>query len=257
VVVAKTPPKSLRCPLARNSGQMNIWDWLWAWGRDDAVWTWVRTVFAALLGALIGGLFTLWGQSRQAKVQRDTLETQRVEDRKNSAHAQSLVAAHDLFEGFTDAHRQVQHAKPTIGDYATGADWSPHWNGIWTEDVSLDLDVKASLIADPDARAQVKRIVDLLDQAKNVARESHYPTALKIGLREIVGQLTAESIDVLGAYIRNEPHDSKRAAMFEALDTSVANYDKWEEHQIEASVYAMEVNAELSADAVLTHTEPP
>jgi hypothetical protein len=174
-------------------------------GHDDVVWAWVRTVFAALLGALIAGLFTLWGQSRQAKVQRDSVESQRAEDRKNSAHAQSLEAAHDLFEGFTGVHRQVQHAKPTISDYVSGADWSPHWDGIWSEDVSLNLDVKASLIANPDARAQVKRIVGRLDQAKDVARESHYPTALSIGLREIAVQLTAEGIQVVGAYIRNEP----------------------------------------------------
>lgn len=46
-------------------------------------------------------------------------------------------------------------------------------------------------------------------------------------------------------------------SLFKALDTGFSNYENWEEAQIEASAQAMEVEAELTADAEITTSEPP
>ncbi len=124
---------------------------------------------------LAGGLFTLRGQSRQATVRRDLqkrqfeAEAKATEERLESerlaaAHERSLVAARELFEGFTGLQRPVQAAKPTIGDIVSGASWRRNWREIWTENVSLDLDVRSRLVADASARRAMRRIVTLRDQ---------------------------------------------------------------------------------------------
>lgn len=127
---------------------VTYWDWLWAWVRDPVVWDWVRTTGAALLGALIGGLFTLWGQ-RQSAAQQIARESEAsVRQRHDSLRDQSIADAKLLFAEFTALHRDIQVSELELGNYIDGHTWLPSWNKLWTKARSLDMDVRARLLTD-------------------------------------------------------------------------------------------------------------
>ena len=246
------------------------WDFFWAWTGDDVVWSWVRTASAALFGAVAGGAFTLLGQARQAKSQQ-ALQTIQLDaeaertnarwerDRLDSAHRDSLGAAHELFEGFTAVQRSIQAERASLGDIVSGASWGPKWKRIWTADVSLDLDVGARLIVDDVARGEVQRIVTLLDQVSDVTADSQNYGALNMGLQEAAGHLSAEAIEVIGAYLRRVNHKSDRGEFMTALEKARIKYGEWEDYEVERQIAAAEAagnEAEEPDGALADHDEP-
>lgn len=239
---------------------MTPWDWLWAWTGDDAAWDWFRTVLAALFGALVGGLFTLLGQRGQSEAQRQLQQKQFAADaaanqerwdheRKVEARTASLADARVLFEEFTALHRACQSAKPSLSESLRNASWEPKWKLIWTENQSLDMDVRARLITDPVIRSAVSELVRYMDSIPNLTKDgSPYPRRLGVGLREAALQLTAEGIEIVGAYIRNEPHVSERGILFDALRKTQAGYAEWEEFEEERAMANAEAMAEFAYD---------
>lgn len=221
---------------------------------------WFRTVLAAFLGAMVGGLFTLWGQQAQSKAAR-VLQTSQFEadtaadekrwehERKVDARAGSLADARQLFEEFTILHRACQTAKPSINESIKQASWGPKWKLIWTEDQSLDMDVRARLITDPAIRDAVTELVRNMDSISNLtADDSHYPNRLALRLRDAALHLTAEGVEILGAYIRNDPHESKRTDLLNALRKTRAGFGEWEQYVEDRAIAAAEAMAEAAYD---------
>ncbi|MGW9114779.1 hypothetical protein [Microbacterium sp. NPDC055683] len=230
---------------------MNLWDWLWAWTRDPEVWEWLRPTGAALLGALVGGLFTLWGQRQSAAqvADRETKAADRV--RYETLRDQSREEAHKLFTGFTELHRDIQDSPWTFSQIANGRHWASHWREIWTKDRSLDLDVRARLLTDAETRRQVQKLVWYLDSAENnadgpFAQYGEFRSPLDTNLRYMVEQLSAEGIELLGAYLRGERYETTREVMWRDLAAAETAYIEWE-----ADHFArMEAQAEEQAGAI-------
>ena len=115
--------------------------------------------------------------------------------------------------------------------------------------MSLDLDVRSRLMVDAQARAEVQKLVAYLDEATELTADSGHPHVLAVRLQVAVGQLTAEGIEVIGAYIRDEPDVSERGLMFEALEKAHSDYEDWQT-RLEAEAIRRNEEAEEEADAL-------
>lgn len=228
---------------------MTWWDWLWAWSRDAAVWNSLRPAFAALIGALVGGLFTLWGQRRAsiAQVTRDENAALREEDIRRRDQARADARA--LFEDYTELHREIQEAPASLGQQAGLSSWHKEWRAIWTRERSLVLDVRARLVPDDATRQLVQEVVQLLDLAGTVSggfEAAGNPVALSTPLRYVVSQLSAEGIEVMGAYLRGATHATTRQQMWDDLRRARSDLADWEQREVDrAEALAEEYAAEL------------
>jgi hypothetical protein len=166
-----------------------FWEWATAWTRDDSVWEWVRAGAAALIGAVIGGVFTLRGQRRaeitqEASQRREFEETRTAaaiaSDRERLANAwdRSLENASELFEDFTALHRAVRDAPKKKADLIGGTVWE-QWDLIWDYEKALQFDVRTRLIADDPTRLTLQRIVWLLDRSDQLTA-GYNPEAVKV-----------------------------------------------------------------------------
>ncbi|MBS1896959.1 MAG: hypothetical protein JSS88_06210 [Actinobacteria bacterium] len=211
---------------------MNAWEWLWAWGRDPAVWEWLRPTAAALLGAFVGGLFTLWGQRQSASQQVAREEAESVKRRGEALRDQSREDAKLLFAEFTALHRAIQTSELSFGNHVDGHTWIPEWNDIWTRERSLDLDVRARLLTDPIIREQVQRLVEYLDRAPlySDGGDGEFDSPLDTNLHYMVGQLSAEGVELLGAYLRGDSHATVRQRMWDDLAECDRAFVKWQEY---------------------------
>ena len=243
---SKTPPVVNR--LCQDEG-VTFWDWLWAWTRDPVVWDWVRTTGAALLGALIGGLFTLWGQRQSAAQQVAREDAASKRHRLDALRDQSRDDAKTLFVAFTELHREIQTAPLTIGQHMNGQLWAPEWGKLWTRNRSLDLDVRARLLTDPDTRIKVQALVGYLDSASDFADggDGGFPSPLSTNLHYMVSQLSAEGVELMGAYLRGEEHVTTRQPMWDDLARATMAYAEWEDYEIAR----MEALAEEQAEDIM------
>lgn len=234
-----------------NVAIVTTWEWIWAWTGDSDFWAWARTLAAALLGVSIGGLFTVWGLARQSKsvsrLQRaqfaaasDAAAAQWEQEQVAAARLVSLVVARELFERFVDLHRGIQREQPSLSEVVRGDSWEQKWEAIWSEEVSLEIDVRARLIVDEETRTAVQVLVVHLDAIVSVTSDAGYPTALPVRLQEAAAQLTAEGIEVMGAYIRGQPHVSDRRSMLEALDQAEKRFEGFQNAVAEAEIAAAE-----------------
>lgn len=227
------------------------WDWnvLWWWVADDAVWEWLRPLGAALLGAVIGGSFTLWGQARATREQaaRDAAAADRARTEVLRDH--SREDAKVLFVAFTELHREIQSSVLTFAQHMNGQHWAADWGKIWTRSRSLDLDVRARLLTDPSIRARVQELVKYLDSAVDYADggDGGFRSPLTTNLHYMVSQLSAEGLEVVGAYLRGEGHSTTRQEMWDDLARADSMYREWEEYE----VARMEALAEEQEEDIL------
>lgn len=236
---------------------MTWWDSLWAWSRDAAVWDSLRPAFAALIGALVGGLFTLWGQRRASTTQitRDEKAALREEDIRRRDQARADARA--LFEDFTQLHREIQEAPASIGQQAGLSSWRKEWKAIWTRERSLVLDVRARLVPDDASRRLVQELVQLLDLAGDVSggyEAAGNPVALSTPLHYVVSQLSAEGIEVMGAYLRGATHATTRQQMWDDMRRARSDLADWQQHEVDraeamAEEYAEELERQRRAES--------
>ncbi|MEV7797472.1 hypothetical protein AB0O14_00130 [Microbacterium foliorum] len=212
---------------------MTFWDWLWAWTRDPVVWDWLRPAFAALAGALVGGGFTLWGQRQSAHVQRERDKDAWTREQVASSHERAREDARKLFEDFTDLHREIQESPSGIR-LPPRTRWETEWKKIWNRSRSLSLDVRARLIPDDVVRGQVQELVQFLGIASEVSGDSWEGNVVRVPtpLLSIVTQISAEGIDVMGAYLRGAPHASTRDAFWDEMRRTSRDYDQWVDGEI-------------------------
>ncbi|WP_336640080.1 hypothetical protein [Microbacterium sp. USHLN272] len=229
---------------------MTIWDWLWAWTRDNAVWDWLRPTLAALLGALVGGLFTLWGQRQSMSVQRDRDEDAWERAQESARYQASREDAKHLFEDFVSLAREIQEKPLTWAQIQGKEGWSKDWRAMWTTTRSLGFDVRTRLLPDIDVRSALLELLDFLDNATNLSREDGFPSpGLNVGVRRIVEIVTSEGIDVMGGFLRGDPYKPVRASALEGLREAKKKYADWEDHMIKNSEEAARAwDAEQAAE---------
>ncbi|UUT36392.1 hypothetical protein [Microbacterium elymi] len=100
--------------LAATTDPEGLWYIFW-WTQNEDISEWLRTVAAALLGALIGGFFTLAGQSRSAKHQSHRDEKAREAAVADARREDTKADVRALFESFIDLERSISDAERTFG----------------------------------------------------------------------------------------------------------------------------------------------
>jgi len=218
--------------------------------QDGAFWSWFRTLFAALLGALVGGLFTLWGQARAARsqiaaqVMRDAVEEQRTttaweRTQDAQARADSLDEARRLHRSFSALHGELQGNDLSVNEVIRGVDWQPRWRTIWTPERSLDLDITSDLIRDEAARAQVQRVLKLLDNARDISLDG-WPGATRYPLRTLALNLSALGTKIVAAYLRRDPPPEEYETTMAALEDNLKRFEEWQDDQVRRAEAAAE-----------------
>lgn len=203
----------------------------WAFLNDDEFWEWLRVLLAALLGALVGGLFTIRAQAVQAKIDREAQEQREIAaDKRESARitaesrerlrAESMREVRELVVTFTSVHRDVQPFADS-GATTKNPDADPvrrAWESrIWPSERSLEVDVVSLLIWDAQTRGYMRRIVRALDYAPKFARGGS-PESTGHELAFVAGQLTSVAIEILGSYMRDESPSSEFEVMLNAIE---------------------------------------
>lgn len=221
------------------------WNTLWWWSTDAAVWEWLRPLGAALFGAVVGGSFTLWGQTRAASEQasRDAAAADRK--RADELRDQSRADAVRLFTDFTELHKDIRNTPSTFGDWVDGRHWVPKWREIWTDDRSLDIEVRARLLTDQDIRAQVQTLIYYLDRAARYTDNGPgtYQPDGTFSIQFFVEHLADEGVAVMGAYLRGEAHTTLKEPVWVNLRKVEANFEAWEEYEIERAQAAAEADS--------------
>lgn len=224
-------------------------DWIWWWAQDGVVWDWIRTVSAALFGALAGGLFTLRGQSKAAKVQAVRDEAARahaLEDQRRSDAAGEVLS---LFREFVALQRDIDGAADERGE-----DKRRPWTDVWeakvsTKDRRAVLRTQAELIPDSATRESITSIVGWLWMAPEYSREGFGPGMTDYTLPRLARLLVSEAIAVLGAYLRHDEFKTTRSALWDKMRTSDHEYDEWVEEQESARIeWEAERRAELARE---------
>jgi hypothetical protein len=213
--------------------QVELWSWLWAWGRDPEVWNWLRPALSALAGAAVGGWFTLGGQRKAAALQ--AARDEKAWERERAVERRQLARddARALLEDFTDLRRQVDHLSTGIRFVDRGVAVKA-WGDIWTRPRSLKAAVRAGLLPDAEVRAEVQGLVALLDYADEISVENRVPSpGTAHSLRSLVSALAAEGTEVMAAYLREEKHETTRADLLDEIRRASVAWDAWVEREVE------------------------
>jgi hypothetical protein len=215
---------------------VTFWDWLWAWTRDPVVWEWFRPALAALAGAVVGGAFALWGQQQSAAGQNEREKEAWLREQTAQRHERAREDARKLFEDFTDLHREIQET-PSGVMRPPRASFHDDWKRIWDRSRSLAMDVRARLIPDDDdnTRGKVQELVHFLDLADDIAADGWGGVPIKVAptLEYLTLQVSAEGIEVLGAYLRGAPHATTRQQAWDELRQASVDYAHWEQREIQ------------------------
>jgi hypothetical protein len=189
-------------------------------------------VAAAIAGGLIAGVFTVWGQGRQAKADRASQNLQFTEDRKIAARAESIQTARDLFESFVKLDNAVRFAKQVRSE----SEWLLDlWPTIWTESTRTTIVTQSRLLVEDraNARESINQIVQYLLRADIIANEAGWNHAnTNIPLRTIAQNLADEGISIMSAYIRDEEHSTTQGVFLGQLDQGWSDYLQWEQAEI-------------------------
>lgn len=201
----------------------------------------------ALVGALVGGGFTIGAQMlsawNQAKVEesrhtaeRSMAEEQWVRDTGMRAREVLHPDVRDLLEEFTSVHRELEAAVPNFAQTMGRTSWLEEWSKVWTNERSLKLDVYRELILDEDSRNALKRVCALLDGASNITDEAFTGKPPARDLRTLGMNLSSSGIGIVALYLRNEPYLPKDEPHWAVFEQRLAKYSAWEEAGIEQSI---------------------
>ncbi|MDF2918358.1 MAG: hypothetical protein K0S70_2575 [Microbacterium sp.] len=218
--------------LAAANDPEGLWYIFW-WTQDKAVWEWVRTVAAALLGAVIGGLFTLRGQARAAKQQADRDETAREAALEAARREDTKADARALFESFIDLERAISDADRTFSQMIGEEAWYPAWKTIWTKERRRVMRAQAGLLPDRGTRERVTKVIYFLNQARNQSVEGNWPGVPDRDLFRLVEALASEGTEIVEAYLRRDPFETRREGFVEKLEKTDAEYNEWQRDVLE------------------------
>ncbi len=206
----------------------DLWFIFW-WARDAKVWASILSFAIGLVGAVVGGWFTL----AAAKRARD----QQIEDARRTAADQDVRSLHAKFVELMSAVDQT----PENFAVALGAvSWYPDWKAIWTRQLRTELRVSTDVIPDASAREALTAVIEHLNDARDHSRDGIWPGRPSRDLRRLVGMLAAEGVDILSAYRRGDKHITSRKDLLEKLTSEAKEYAAWEAHSEAASERAAE-----------------
>lgn len=95
----------------------------------------------------------------------------------------------------------------------------------------MELAAQAGRLVRADARADIRRVIDLLDRLEDYAGASGFPGLLPRPL-ELVGSLADEAVDRVEAYLRGESeYRTTRQGVLKRVERAVREYDEWLEHE--------------------------
>ena len=212
-------PSSTLAGNSRKSGALMWWDHLFDWIQDATVWEWIRTVLAALFGTLVGGYFTLHGQTKSALAQAQRDEIARQNHLADARRIDAQDDARALFRAFVDLDRDIRNAP--AGDFSNGkVTWRPVWETIWTRERSTEIRVLAELIPEVAAREQVGKVVRYLGLAADYSREGDWVADSRWPVRHIASGLVGEGIATMSAYLRHDTHVFERDILWASLEAS-------------------------------------
>ena len=197
---------------------------------------------SALLGALIGGGFSLGGQFIAGRIQSRVQRAKEISDRaladakwERDSEAQTRAALHDdvrdILEELTAVHRELEAAVPTFAEAMGKESWEKRWPAIWTDERSLKIGVMRELILDEDARDALKRVVKLLDQSPNITSPSYPGRVAGEELRVLGMKLASSGIGIVAPYLRNERYTTTDEEYWKPLETAASQYKEWEAEQ--------------------------
>jgi hypothetical protein len=225
---------------------MNLWEWLWQWTNDSVAVNWFRTLAAAVIGGVFGGMFTLIGQARQARSDRqaqklqlaaelEAAESRWAREKRAAARAESVKTARSLFDTFVKLADDIRFPAGQW-QFQTDADWAVEiWPIIWPDSLRTEIDIQSRLLVDDDANAResIRAIVRLLLQAETVSAGAVWNTRrTSHSLRSLAASLADEGIAIMGAYLRDEPFVSERAALLQELESAWSSYREFEQSEI-------------------------
>lgn len=199
------------------------WEHLLDWVQDQRVWEWVRTVLAALLGALIGGIFLLRGQTKAAEAQATRDEIARQNQLADARRKDTQDDARALFRAFVDLERDIadQPVSIRLKDEQRST-WIPIWQDIWTAERRSEFRVLGELIPEKEPREQIGTVVRFLNMAEEFSNEStdHWGTDLR--LRHLVSGLAREGLATMSAYLRHDTYTFDRDSLWKPLEKGEA-----------------------------------
>lgn len=222
-----------------------FWDLFWAWTRDGDVWDWVRTVTAALFGALAGGWFTLRGQSkanaasqmqqaRQFAAETEVATERWERERHASARLMSIETARALLDKLAGLQTAVRSAPITKKQAIEGHQWD-EWALIWNDEVESELERLAELVVDDGTRSVLLRVISMLDGAENLTAGWN-PERVKPDIKSLTLQLISDAIGVTSSYIRDDVPNAEREEFLVALEKSWDHYVEYEEWSMAQSL---------------------
>lgn len=190
---------------------------VWAFLYDDAFWDWFRPLAAALLGALVGGAFTILAQRAQgerdriAQAERDKAVDERqaamiAADRASRLRAETMRDVRGLVKIFASVHRVVQQYDG-VQSVTKNPERHPvvvRWDDeIWSVDRSLHADILSLTILDETTRNDIRRCIRALDYAPEFTG-SGQPDPATFTLHRVAGQVTTAALELLGSHLRGE-----------------------------------------------------
>lgn len=178
---------------------------------------------AALLGAIVGGLFTLWSQAREASAQRsrdaETSRHQR-EVRQIERSEGDVRTALQLFLDCRQALREEELIqREVLGPDLVGWDsaqfLSPHVRR---------LNAAVLLVPDPNVRAQTTWIVEHLLSATHFVDDAQgfeEDSVCRLRLTDVLRKLLGHGVELLAAEIRGDSFVAPR-------DDLLHRFEVWE-----------------------------
>jgi len=201
---------------------------LW-WTQNEGI----RVLVIGFVGAIVGGLFTYWGQSRERKAV--------LADRRRDQTAQDARA---LYQSFVRLLQDIEAAKFDFGHHL-GKPWRQEWRAIWTASRATSIRVQGELLPDAQVRNHIAETLRFLDNAVDISSEGRFGT--KVGLNRLVLALAADAIEVLGTYLRHDKFANPHAKLFKSLRKVLRDQTKWEAQEQEASeAAAREYESQMS-----------
>ncbi|WP_157543621.1 hypothetical protein [Microbacterium sp. CCH5-D1] len=206
----------------------DLWFIFW-WAQDANVWAAILSFAIGLVGAVVGGWFTLAAAKRARK--------QQIEDMRRAAADQD---ARSLHTKFVDLMNTVDNAPSNFAVAIGAVSWYPEWKLVWTRQLRTELRVGADVIPDADARNALTTVIGHLNNAEDHSRDGAWPGRPSRDLRGLVGSLAAEGVAILSAYRRGDQHATSRQALLDKLANEAKDHAIWEARSEAASERAAE-----------------
>lgn len=188
-------------------------DWLQA----PVLWEWTRTAGAALLGAVVGGAFTIWAQALEARAQARRDITSRASEAAEARRADVRDDARALFRAYIDLSEEISRSSST-DDGGGSAAWAEAWFRIYSQERRAAIRVLTGLIPDAEIREFLAKVNHYTFFAEDYSARGNKGSRFRYDHRNLVRFLTLDAIDAMASYLRGDRYESQRLGMWAQFD---------------------------------------